>query len=105
MHDQTEQRWLGGWKQSDLGTALYLVPNEAGKQLRGSHVQDVTYDEARAIGGMRLAHALKWIPHSQATFSDIRPRGAGACGQPCTDSCVELGCLCNGITKLCEPAL
>ena len=103
MDDQTEKRWLTGWNQSDLGTALFLVPKDAGTGLHGSHVQDVTYHEARAIGGMRLAFAMKWIPHSQAVFSDIR--GGGPCGQPCTDSCVELGCLCNKVTGLCESAL
>jgi hypothetical protein len=104
MRDQTDRDWLKGWKQNDLGTALYLVPEDIGKSLRGSLVQDVTYGEARAIGGMRLAHEMKWIPHSHAGFTDILSRG-GACGQPCTDSCVELGCLCNQATKRCESAL
>jgi hypothetical protein len=102
MHDQTEQGWLKTSKQGEYGTALFLVPQ--GKEVRGSYAQDVTYDEARAIGGMRLARAMKWIPHSHASFDDIRS-SSGACGQACEGSCVELGCLCNETTKKCQSAL
>ena len=111
MYDQTDPQQTANVAPDELGTGLFLVPppnpfptTRAIGVLVASQILDVTYRECRVIAALRDAHAMKWVPHRVGLFGDLQAT-RGTCGQPCTGTCVEIGCLCNEITHRCQSAL
>lgn len=102
MWDQTDRTWLVGVNpDEELGTGLYLVPDPRPNDpdaVRKVLDQDITYNECRTRGDTSGARAIKWVPHTIASYPMVT---STACGAPCQDTCVEFGCVCNERKQLC----
>ena len=104
MDDQTEQSWLRNSSPGQLGTAILLVPlrdPERPHLFEAIDMSDVTYGDAKLTAQSRDAEAVKWVPHFIADYTTLRMT---ACGDPCTKTCVEAGCICDKATKRCVRA-
>ena len=94
MDNQTLAKYIS---RHDLGTGIFGYLDKILLRLRKEFVRDISYEECVERG--KEAEVFKWVPNNVASLEEIR---ASKCGQRCVDSCVGLGCLCNGIIGKCE---
>jgi hypothetical protein len=115
MHNQTEERWLIGVSEMDIGTALYLA--DAGflpknNILNGRHtirlvsglrklyekflITQITYTDAVEIGNEKAEiHVLKWFPPNVATPTELETAAPCDGSIICVDRCARASCACK----------
>lgn len=90
QHNQTEQQFVLPFNY-ELGTGMFLKKIKGQTSFIKLYAYNITYD-ACAEEGQNFA-AFKWVPHRAATAAELTATG---CGKPCTHTCADRGCMCNG---------
>jgi hypothetical protein len=80
-----------------LGTACSVVPDEAGKRMRGG-AEDVDSAEPPGRSEQDISSSFHWMPHPGCDA------GTGASGEPCGSSLCKAGeFCCNESCGICAP--
>jgi hypothetical protein len=111
MDNQTEEAWLTGVSDKDVGTGLFVFPSKHDpdfgprrwsrsfdspthgsmtKALRG----EITYSDGLLLGTRTWVTAFKWIPESLASYQAVEKAAESCRPVLCVQRCAGYGCAC-----------
>lgn len=103
MFDQTDIEWKRKATPADLGTGIVLLRSNSPEIFKPSKkilIPNIRYDDLRDKVKELDATAMKWVPGFVASYDKLQ---AAACAPtPCTDTCVEPGCICDPNECVCR---
>jgi hypothetical protein len=103
MFDQTKMEWQRKAAPEELGTGIVLLRSNSPEVFKPSKkmlIPNVRYDQFKNKVKELDAIAMKWVPGFVASYEALL---AAACEpKPCTETCVQPGCICDPDECVCR---
>jgi hypothetical protein len=117
MQNQTEELWLTGSSPAELGTGIFVFPQDKSAEfgpatwvqpiksdmhgpLTKALVSPVIYGECVKRGEKDGVLAYRWVPQSIAPYPVVLAAAQSCSRVPCVRRCASYGCLC--VTGECQ---